>query len=200
MKRNTVVWLAVVCAFAACERGVEPTAPPPQFNQSAADRASQSGANGQPAADPDMSFVAKYVADPGFRGATVAGAVIGPEGGSLSLGEIEIIVPPGAVDRSTRFSIRLPPSAVQSLFAWAELQPHGQPFNAPVTLRLPFASTDAEEGAEILWWDEAASTWVPLPTTVTADGRLETQLSHFSYYATARLGITMAGGRSADAY
>jgi hypothetical protein len=180
MKRTTGLIMAVLCAVAACERGIETTAPVVQFGKAAS-------------AEPDTSVVAQIVNDSEFKGAMVEGAVIGPEGGTVIVGEMEIIVPPGAVDRSTRFSIRLPPQS-RTMYAWAVFEPHAKTFAVPVTLRLPYSSTNALPGAAILWWDEDVSEGVPLPSTITPDGRIETQVSHFSIYATSRFGITMAGG------
>lgn len=123
---------------------------------------------------------------------------IGPEGGSISLAGFEVIVPPGAVSKATRFSIRLPIDPHASEFVRAEFGPH-QEFAVPVTIRLPLKGTTSEDytGARVLWWD--GLDWIPFETTPTADGRIEAQTSHFSEYGTEDAGykglILVGGGK-----
>lgn len=158
------------------------------------DTAAFSAAGG--ALHPDTAVVARFLpaSAPGNgKGAQVAGAMIGPEGGSVRLGDFEIVVPPGAVSSRTRFAIRVPPEPALRKHAYAVFSPHNTEFAVPVLLRLPFANTDAEDGAKALWWDPAAA-WVELPTALLPDGRIETPVSHFSMYGTQRSGITLAGG------
>jgi hypothetical protein len=129
---------------------------------------------------PDVSYVARY-SD-------------GPEGGSLRILDFEVVVPAGAVSSRTRFGIRLPVDPHQADRAMAEFTPHNVTFAKPVTLRLPYRGTTAEDAASrILWWNGSA--WVPF-TTELKDGRLETTTTHFSTYGTEepRRGITPLGG------
>ena len=123
---------------------------------------------------------------------------IGPQGGTLSLLGFEVIVPPGAVTKSTLFSIRLPVDLTTSQFVRAEFAPHQQ-FAAPVTIRLPLKGTTAENSSasHILWWN--GYDWEPFATTLTADGRIETQTWHFSEFGTEEptdpsKGIILVGG------
>jgi hypothetical protein len=119
---------------------------------------------------------------------------IGPQGGRLSFAGFEVIVPPGAVSKSTLFSIRLPVDLSSSEFVRAEFGPHQQ-FAVPVTIKLPLRGTTAENTpAHILWWN--GYTWEPFPTTQTADGRIQTQTSHFSEFGTEdpSKGIILIGG------
>ena len=108
---------------------------------------------------------------------------IGPEGGKISLLGFEVVVPPGAVTKPTRFSIRLPIDPQNSEFVRAQFGPH-MTFALPVTLRLPLNGTTAEgdTSARVLWW--SGLDWVPFETTPTADGRIETKTTHFSEYGT----------------
>jgi hypothetical protein len=118
---------------------------------------------------------------------------IGPAGGSLRVGDFEIVVPAGAVDREIMFRIRRPVDPRAAERAYAEFSPH-MTFAKPVTIRLPRASTDAEGAPEAVWW--SGTSWVPLETRQTEDGRIETVVDHFSYYGTARRakGLTTLGG------
>jgi hypothetical protein len=107
--------------------------------------------------------------------------IIGPEGGSISLGDFEVIVPPGAIEAATPFSIRLPIEPQSPEFVRAYFGP-SRHFLVPVTIRFPLKGTTAEADntARVMWWNESA--WVPFKTRLTADGRVETQTSHFSEY------------------
>ncbi|MEX1184257.1 MAG: hypothetical protein WEF86_13575 [Gemmatimonadota bacterium] len=147
-------------------------------------------------AAPDTSVVAHLLPGGQHNGTQVAGAVIGAAGGSVALGDFEIIVPAGAVALPTRFSIRLPNAAQQNKlgYAYAEFGPHNVDFAVPVTLRMPHAATDAAPDAAALWWNGTG--WDGLTTAYTGDGRIETAVGHFSYYGVSRapFGFTLPGG------
>ena len=144
---------------------------------------------------PDVNRIAVY--DGGAPGLTIAWAKawIGPQGGSVRLLDFEIIVPPGAVSKTTKFEIRLPVDPKAAEHALAEFTPHNTPFAQPVTIRLPYRGTSAEDlTSSVLWWNGAA--WERYPTTLLPDGRLETTTTHFSTYGTEEpsRGITPLGG------
>lgn len=142
----------------------------------------------------DLCAIAHYLPDAPSPGRQMVSAFIDESGGTLRLGDFEIVVPAGAVDRSTRFAILLPPPG-QGDRAFAEFLPHNQEFAVPVTIRLPYAITDAQPGAPITWWSQSGKAWVDQPSAATADGRIEAQVDHFSFYGTrSRSGITIAGG------
>jgi len=145
---------------------------------------------------PDLTGIAKL--KPGqARPAEVATALIGPLGGSVRLGDFEIVVPPGAVAGTTVFRIKTPADPNGAEYSYAEFDPSGT-FLLPVTIRLPLANTEPEPGAtdadaSVVWW--TGTEWVPLSTRITADGRIEAETSHFSVYGTSRLkGVTILGG------
>ena len=129
-------------------------------------------------------------------GAEVAHAWIGAEGGTLSLDGFEIIVPAGAVSKSTHFMIRRPPqNSLARLFVTMEAGPHGKEFAVPVTIRMPLSTTTAAwfDDPTLVWWHEGA--WVPVPSTVLPDGRIEAQTTHFSRWGlSTQRGVTIAGG------
>jgi hypothetical protein len=108
---------------------------------------------------------------------------IGLQGGTISLAGFEVEVPPGAVSVPTLFTIRIPLDSYSAKFVRADFGPH-QEFEVPVTIRLPLNGTTAENHtrARVLWWN--GTDWVPFPTTLTADGRIETTTMHFSEYGT----------------
>ncbi|HEX7243216.1 MAG TPA: hypothetical protein VF263_23225 [Longimicrobiaceae bacterium] len=119
------------------------------------------------------------------RSVTIAWAKkwIGPEGGRLDFQGFAIVVPAGAVDRVTMFTINLPVDPKASERVVAEFGPHNRQFAKPLTIELPYTGTSAETGsATIVWWNEG---WTDMGASLTADGsRLETQTTHFSTYGT----------------
>jgi hypothetical protein len=167
--------LAAACAGHDAPTGVDA----PQFSASGS---------------PDAARIARYAS--GAPQITIAWAMawIGPAGGTLRLLDFEIVVPPGAVATQTRFSIRLPVDPHERDHAMAEFLPHNVTFAQPVTLRLPYEGTTAENTpARVLWWSGAD--WVPFESEVV-DGRLQTSTTHFSTYGTEETsrGITPLGG------
>ncbi|HEX8273380.1 MAG TPA: hypothetical protein VF615_12125 [Longimicrobiaceae bacterium] len=132
---------------------------------------------------PDLSHVATFRKRPSL---TIAWAKkwIGPEGGRLDFQGFAIVVPAGAVDKVTQFSISLPVDPQGSERVVAEFGPHNQLFAQPVTIELPYQGTSIEASttATIVWWD---GEWVNMGASRTADGlRLMTRTNHFSTYAT----------------
>jgi hypothetical protein len=141
--------------------------------------------------DADLRWIAKYKTPP--APAPVDHMMIGPEGGSLRVGDFEIIVPAGAVSRRVNFRILLPRDPRQAQRAVASFGPHMY-FKKPVTIRLPAANTEVIGTPYVMWW--SGRFWVPLFTRPTSDGRIEAQVWHFSLYGTSlwSRGWTMAGG------
>ncbi len=142
----------------------------------------------------DVCAIARYLPGAPQPGRQMVSEFIDENGGSLRLGDFEIVVPAGAVSSRTRFAIMLPPPGHGDR-AYAEFLPHNQEFALPVTIRLPHAITDAAADAPITWWSQNGKTWIDQASTITTDGRVEAQVGHFSFYGTrARSGITIAGG------
>ena len=142
----------------------------------------------------DVCTIARYLPGAPQPGRQMVSEFIDENGGSLRLGDFEIVVPAGAVSSKTRFTIMLPPPGHGDR-AYAEFLPHNQDFALPVTIRLPHAITDAAADAPITWWSQNGRTWIDHASMITTDGRVEAQVGHFSFYGTrARNGITIAGG------
>ena len=145
----------------------------------------------------DMSGIARYTNGPPQITIGFAMQSIGPAGGSISLLGFRVDVPPGAVSKPTNFTIRLPVDPRQSSYVYAEFGPHGMKFNAPITLTLPYSGTTSEGNpyAHVMWFN--GTQWVELETTLTPDGRIQTQTNHFSDYGTEDLtpskGLTPVG-------
>lgn len=125
-----------------------------------------------------------------------AKAWIGPRGGTLEYYGFRIVVPAGAVDKVTMFTLSLPKEGTER--ALAEFGPHNVKFAQPITIELPYAGTTAEGyGAKALWYDESTKQWTDQGGTLSADGlRVQTQVWHFSTYGTAFMGggMSSSGG------
>ena len=125
-----------------------------------------------------------------------AKAWIGPAGGRMDFVGFTVIVPPGAVDKVTMFSIKLPVDPKGSEHVVAEFGPHNAQFAQPITIGFPYRGTTVEGdgSATVVWWNDG---WVPMGGTVSADGsQILTTTSHFSTYGTAARGggLTLSGG------
>jgi hypothetical protein len=142
----------------------------------------------------DLCSVARFLPDAPRPGRVMAAATIGAEGGSVRLGDFEIVVPAGALSTPTHFSIALPPPGPAADRALAEFKPHNVTFAQPVMIRLPRATTESAPGAPIAWWQQSTKSWIDQQTTELDDGRIEASVDHFSYYATRLRGVTIAGG------
>jgi len=110
---------------------------------------------------------------------------IGPAGGTVRAGDYQIIVPPGAVDRSSVFHIKLPNGGGRGGRVYAEFT-SSRPFTKPVTIILPQDITNASPSSSILWWNDGSLEWEVMPTVPTGDGRLQTTTTHFSIYGVSR--------------
>ena len=172
--------LAAAALVVGCGQADGPMAP---------DGAPQASASG-----PSVKALARYSGGPPSITVAWAKKWIGPEGGTLSWMGFSVVVPAGAVDKVTQFSIRLPVDPKNNEYVMAEFGPHGQKFAVPVTLHLPLAGTTSEgTAANVLWWN--GSSWEVMPTT-QVDGHLEAPTTHFSTYGTedTQRGYTLAGG------
>ena len=126
-----------------------------------------------------------------------AKAWIGPAGGRLDFQGFTIVVPAGAVDKVTLFSIKLPVDPNGSERVVAEFGPHNVAFRQPITIGFPYRGTSIEgtSGSHVVWWDNG---WVDMGGQVSADGtQIFTQTPHFSEYGTTADrggGMSVSGG------
>ena len=127
-----------------------------------------------------------------------AKAWIGPAGGRVDFQGFTIIVPPGAVDKVTMFTIQLPVDPNGSERVVAEFGPHNVAFAQPITIGFPYRGTSIEgsTNAHVVWWSNG---WVDMGGTISADGsQIFTQTPHFSEYGTTNTdrngGMSVSGG------
>jgi hypothetical protein len=122
-----------------------------------------------------------------------ASKVIGPKGGSLSVGNLKLVVPKGAVTTNTTFSV----TRIGGRIVAYEFQPHGTTFQVPVQLEFETKDIDWSSlsgathvaGAHFLdasTLDQATGTAVVdefVPTIVAVDkSKVTMTVPHFSGY------------------
>lgn len=200
--RNVLVAVAasMVAFTAGCTEAGTPLDARPAASGSSASRSTttQSTSDGTMlASSNNLDIIAKFRVKPQITIAW-AKAWIGPAGGRIDFQGFTIIVPAGAVDKVTQFSIRLPVDPNGSERVVAEFGPHNVAFAKPITLGFPFRGTSIESdpaNAHVVWWNDA---WVDMGGGVSADGtQIIAQVPHFSEYGTTTArggGMTVSGG------
>ena len=110
-----------------------------------------------------------------------ASATVGAAGGALSLGDLELIVPAGALPSDVELTVTVTTEPVPGSFTGFSpvyrFEPAGTTFAMPVEVRLPYAG-DAEI-ASVFWTHGEGDTFVALPTRVEG-GEAITETTHFS--------------------
>jgi hypothetical protein len=177
-----------VLVVAGCTDVVEPAALSPDLEVPHFSTSAQPG---------QLDILATYSTRPSL---TIAWAKkwIGPEGGRLDFQGFSVVVPSGAVSKTTQFSIHLPVDPRSSERVLAKFGPHGATFATPVRIEFPYAGTSIEGSTEarVVWWNPDASAWVDMGGSISPAGRLSTETTHFSEYGTTdgRGGVITASG------
>ena len=104
-------------------------------------------------------------------------------GGVLSLLDVTLTVPAGAVKNDTLFSIRIPDDEV----FFNEFGTDGLVFDVPVTVTMSYRNADlsgiTESSIRLAWLDTRTNTWKSMDCVVDAVSKTVTgQLNHFSAY------------------
>jgi len=193
-----VVAATVVSLTAGCsEAGTPVSSRAPQGAAlSRTDATTSSTSTSTTAPTESLLYLARFKVKPQITIAW-AKAWIGPAGGRMDFVGFTVIVPPGAVDKVTMFTIKLPVDPNGSERVVAEFGPHNTEFAVPLTIGFPYRGTTVEGDAtaSVVWWNDG---WVPMGGTVSADGsQLFTTTTHFSTYGTASYrggGMSISGG------
>jgi hypothetical protein len=133
-RMRSFLLLSAILAAAACGDR-ELTSPPPAV-----------GSTAQFATAPNQSKTVAAVQilkrTKGLKTTATASAVIGPDGGSLSIpgAGVEVVFAHGAVAKATRITV----TAGKGKDVAYEFQPHGLTFSAPVVVRQDLKNTTAE--------------------------------------------------------
>ena len=110
-------------------------------------------------------------------------AIIGPQGGTLKVGEHELVIPAGALDHEELVVAESPTSSrVDVQFA-----PHGLQFLKPAQLKLSYKGCVRPTSLDFLIAYIEANRVLELPPSVDhkVDDRVEADINHFSRYAIA---------------
>lgn len=190
-----VVAATVVSLTAGCSEAGTPVSPKAPVQGALNARSTTTSTSTTLAPNESLAYLARFKVKPQITIAW-AKAWIGPAGGRVDFVGFTVIVPPGAVDKVTMFTIKLPVDPDGSEHVVAEFGPHNTQFAKPITIGFPYRGTtlEGDASATVVWWNDG---WVPMGGTVSADGsQLFTTTSHFSEYGTAsfRGGLTLSGG------
>lgn len=137
---------------------------------------------------PEASQLVKLTAPvgPSFSragGAEAATAVIGPEGGVLTIAEgHQLVFPAGALSEPTEISMRPDP-----VYVGVHLEPHGLQFRANAAPVLTLNAAGATAGftrLTVVYVDEGGEIDEVLPTRTLGGSIARTELRHFSGYIT----------------
>jgi hypothetical protein len=192
----TVVSLSAGCTDAGTPVSPRASAPAAALSRSAATTSSTSTSTDFAAPGTAVTQLALFKVKPQITIAW-AKAWIGPAGGRVDFVGFTILVPPGAVDKVTMFTIRLPVDPQGSEHVVAEFGPHNTQFAKPLTIGFPYRGTtiEGDPSAAVVWWNNG---WVNMGGTVSADGsQIFTTTPHFSEIGTASFrggGLTLSGG------
>jgi len=108
-------------------------------------------------------------------------AVIGPEGGTLRIGDTYLVVPAGALSERVRIT-----ATVLDTIAAVEVQPHGLRFALPVRLAIDVreCSVREEQHPVLLYLDDDGEVRETLPGHLDEDSEsFLSRIVHFSVYA-----------------
>jgi hypothetical protein len=110
-------------------------------------------------------------------------AIIGPEGGTLHLGDHELVIPRGALSEETLISGRAPTSSLVEV----EFEPEGLQFQRPAKLTLSYKSCDVPAGDLLVAYLGAGNRILELPASSDLRSYSEVigEINHFSRYAVA---------------
>lgn len=103
------------------------------------------------------------------------GEWVGPAGGVVEEGGVQLEIPPGALTAESRIAIH------RQADGSVELTPDGQRFKLPVRLHLATPVGCTAAACSIQWYNPASGVWVAIPSNPESAGRVA-PLAHFSSY------------------
>ena len=111
-------------------------------------------------------------------------AVIGPKGGTLHMGDHELVIPEGALDEEVLVSAEAPTSSLVDV----KFQPHGLQFRKPAQLTLSYERCVRPTSADLLiaYLGLGNQVWELPPSVDDKSGKdVTADIDHFSRYAVA---------------
>ncbi|GAB4202357.1 MAG: hypothetical protein OHK0013_15520 [Sandaracinaceae bacterium] len=132
-----------------------------------------------------------------IRPGQIASALVGPEGATLEVGTMEVVIPAGALTGPQEIRVIVDatpaPTGFTGFSPVVRFEPEGTAFARPVQVRIPFEG-DARL-ATIFWSQREGEAFVPRATRV-ADGYAIAETTHFSR---AFVGTACEGADCCDA-
>lgn len=115
------------------------------------------------------------------RDAQQGSAVIGPAGGTITLGNNQLIVPAGALDTATLITASVPADTIASI----HFEPEGLQFRKPAGLVLDGEGcTVSGDGVDVLYLDDDGAVLERIEATYSNFWHtVAAPISHFSVYA-----------------
>jgi hypothetical protein len=111
-------------------------------------------------------------------------AIIGPNGGTLHVGENELVIPKGALDQEQLITMEAPTSSLVDV----RFEPHGLQFERSAQLKLSYKGCVRPTSADLLvaYLDQGNQVLeLPPSLDLRADDEVEADIDHFSRYAIA---------------
>jgi hypothetical protein len=114
---------------------------------------------------------------------TASTSITTTSGGTVSINELSISIPPGAVSSDKNISI----NCNSDEYLQADFGPDGTQFNLPATITISYANADLTDitpaNLSISWFDPAQGQWVDLGGTVDIKAKtVSVQVWHFTEY------------------
>ncbi len=110
--------------------------------------------------------------------------LIASEGGSVTLHDVDLYFPPGALETDTLISVNIPDLAVFS----NDFGTHGLEFNVPVRVTMSYRDANLsginESNIAMAWFNEGSGNWDVVECKLdTANKTVTAYVNHFSAYA-----------------
>lgn len=126
---------------------------------------------------------------------------IGPEGGEVKAGAALVTVPKGALTSTVTISISPVTTGYPALTSGMTPRgdvlaflPHGQAFELPVTIQVPFTGV-ADTSKVKLFTAQPGGTWSEVSGATVSGSTLQAQVDHFSFFLSAEgSSLVNAGG------
>jgi hypothetical protein len=142
-----------------------------------------SGSNSNNSASVADKRVKRKVALLASQPKTTSKLITASSGGTVSINELSISIPDGAVSSDKNISI----NCDDDLYVQADFGPDGTQFNKAATITISYANADmtdiTQPNLSISWFDPNAGEWIDLGGTVNTKAKtVSVQVWHFTQY------------------
>lgn len=116
-----------------------------------------------------------------LRPGQAVSALVGPEGATLEVGAMNVIIPPGALTSAVEIRVSVeesaPPGAFSGFSPRVRFEPEGLSFERPIRVEIPFEGDGRL--ATMFWSQREGGAFVPRPTRIV-NGFAVAETTHFS--------------------